>query len=130
MSANQEPATGASQRSPRTARYLKYAGAAVGVVFLIKGVSSLIDAYHDFFPTPALVACDAAGIPSTIKDIAKSQNVVLTSVTHLTAISRTKTTATCTADITASDHSRARLSFRIVFDGKSNTVHVTGNKPL
>lgn len=130
MSTDHKPETKPAERSPRTVRYMKYAGAAVGVVFLVKGVSSLIDAYHDFSPTPALVACDADGIAATIKDIAKSRHVVLTSVTHLTAISHTKTTADCTAHITANDNSKALLSYRIVFDGKKNTVHVTGNKPL
>ena len=130
MSASNRPAADKPKKTSKTSWYATIAGLALGVVFMVKGISSMIDGYHELFGGHELAACDGSGVADTLKDIARQKHVDLTSIGDLKSISHTKSVANCTADIVASDHSKARISYRIDFDGKKNVIRILGAKPL
>ncbi|MDE2462324.1 MAG: hypothetical protein KGO02_01225 [Alphaproteobacteria bacterium] len=116
----------ASTLAPKNSRLRTVVFAGVGLALVASGIAKIADGWNELAAGPALAKCDDDGVTAAVKNIAKQSHVVLTDVTDIRSLSRNAKEARCSAEITASDHTKGRLMYWIGFDGKNNAVHVTG----
>lgn len=129
MTTTEEAARSSQPAVAKPSRTRKYVMIGVGVVLLATGINHLAQGWKDVTAQSALAQCDDAAVTSALGDIAKQSHVILKSISDVKSLSRTSAVAKCSALVVASDNSTGRMQYWIGFDGKDNSVHVTGTNP-
>ena len=100
-------------------KLVRWASAAVGLIFLITGALQL---YHVY--VPALPGCTSDTAKTTLIDIYKKKDVALESVTKQQTLTDGSSEKTCQADIATASEA-ATLFYRIYWQDKAAQIQIT-----